>query len=242
MTSEKSWSCRYTRPLSMWSNAETRANSIHSAGALAQAGCGFWNLSDCVVGNHKQLKSQGLQVKKQREHKVPSLILNFPFFFWSVPPVLDRESYYGHPVVSPLLRSINLCTLWEFHDSSLDLHRGGAKFCSVIHIQDSMLMRIIIKRCRVGTSLLQSALQQKQEGQRQRVRKAALLNALLDPISFGHFQHRAKPSRIISFHKQAILLPHCNVSSLSKSLLDFTVALKTFFSLRTAKSRVSVIQ
>lgn len=83
MTSEKSWSCRYTRPLSMWSNAETRANSIHSTGALAQAGCGFWNLSDCVVGNHKQLKSQGLQVKKQREHKVPSLILNFPFFFFS---------------------------------------------------------------------------------------------------------------------------------------------------------------
>ena len=129
------------------------------------------------------------------------------FFFLSVPPVLDRERYYGHPMVSSLLRSINLCTLWEFHDSSLDLHRGGAKFCSVIHIQDSMLMRIIIKRCRVGTSLLQSAPQQKQEGQRQRVRKAALLNALLDPISFGHFQHQAKPSRIVSFHRQAICFP-----------------------------------
>lgn len=46
-------------PLSMWSNAETRANSIHSTGALAQAGCGFWNLSDCVVGNHKQLNFKG---------------------------------------------------------------------------------------------------------------------------------------------------------------------------------------
>lgn len=109
----------------------------------------------------------------------------------------------------------------------------------MIHIQDSMLMRIIIKRCRVGTSLLQSAPQQKQEGQRKRVRKAALLNALLDPISFGHFQHQAKPNRVVSFHKQAILLPHCNVSGLSKSLLDFTVALKTLFSLRTAKSSFS---
>ena len=101
-------------------------------------------------------------------------------------------------------------------------------------------MRIIIKRCRVGTSLLQSAPRQKQEGQRQRVRKAALLNALLGLISFGHFQHQAKPSRIVSFHRHATLFPHCNVSGLSKSLLDFTVALKTFFSLRTTKSRVSV--
>lgn len=101
-------------------------------------------------------------------------------------------------------------------------------------------MRIIIKRCRVGTSLLQSAPRQKQEGQRQRVRKAALLNILLDLISFGHFQHQAKPSRIVSFHRRATLFPHCNVSGLSKSLLDFTVALKTFFSLRTTKSRVSV--
>lgn len=55
------------------------------------------------------------------------------------------------------------------------------------HIQGSVLMRIITKPGRVGTSLLQSARWQKREGQRQRVRKAALPNALLDPIRFGHF-------------------------------------------------------
>lgn len=68
-------------------------------------------------------------------------------------------------------------------------------------------MRIIIKQCRVGTSLLQSAQRQKQEGQRERVRKAALLNALLDLISFGHFQHQAKPSIVVSFHRHATLFP-----------------------------------
>lgn len=66
-------------------------------------------------------------------------------------------------------------------------------------------MRIIIKQCRVGTSLLQSAQRQKQKGQRQGVRKAALLNALLDLISFGHLQHQVKPSIIVSFHRHATL-------------------------------------
>lgn len=37
----------------------------------------IWDLSDCAVGNHKQLKSQGPQVKKQEEHKVSSLFLKF---------------------------------------------------------------------------------------------------------------------------------------------------------------------
>lgn len=53
---------------------------------------------------------------------------------------------WPHPrSTSPLLRLRISC-------SSLDSHQGKAKFCSAIHIQGSMLMRIIIKQCRVGTS------------------------------------------------------------------------------------------
>lgn len=45
---------------------------------------------------------------------------------------------------------------------------------------------------------------------------------------------------IVSFHRHATIF-HCNVSDLTlKSLLDFTVALKTFFPSRTAKARVLV--
>lgn len=114
-----------------------------------------------------------------------------------------------------------------FNGPSLGAHRGGAKFCSAVHIQGSMLMRIIIKRCRVGIRLLQSALRQKQEGQRQRVRKAALLNALLDLISFGHFQHQAKPRVSVSFYRLCHTVSNCNVSGLPlKNLLDFTVIVK----------------
>lgn len=97
-------------------------------------------------------------------------------------------------------------------------------------------MRIIIKQCRAGTSLSQSAQQQKQAGQRQRVRKAASLNALLDLISFGHFPHQAKPSITVSIHRHATLVSHCYISGLSLThFLDFTVDLKIFLSSRTAK-------
>lgn len=70
-----------------------------------------------------------------------------------------------------------------------------------------MLMRIIIKQCRVGTSLLQSAQRQKQEGQRQRVRKAALLNAPLDLVLVLVTFH-TKPSQVeCSFHRHALQFP-----------------------------------
>lgn len=128
-----------------------------------------------------------------------------------LPPCRGEKGEGTLPVQRGLLcRGLpTFCTFWEFHGSSLDSHRGGAKFCSAIHIQGSMLMRIIIKRCRVGTSLLQSAQWQKQEGQRQRVRKAALLNALLDLIRFGHFEHQAKPSITARFLRGAIPFPRC---------------------------------
>lgn len=78
-------------------------------GCWARTSGRLWNLSDCAVRNHKRLKSRRQKVKKQKEHKVPSLVLKF--LFLSIPPVLWRERCYGHPTVSPLLRSSNLCTL-----------------------------------------------------------------------------------------------------------------------------------
>lgn len=125
-----------------------------------------WNLSDRAVGNHKQLKSQATSVKAGRTQ-------HFQFgvkFVLCVSPSCLGEKGEGTLLVPrcPLFWGLpTLCTLWVFHGSSLSAHWGGAKFCSAVHIQGSMLMRIIIKRCRVGTRLLQSALRQKQKGQRQ---------------------------------------------------------------------------
>lgn len=88
-------------------------------------------------------------------------------------------------------------------------------------------MRIIIKQCRFGTRLLQSAQLQKQEGQRHRVRKAALLNALLDLISFGHLKHQAMSCVIVDFHVHVTQFATV-VYLLLKSFLDFTAALNHF--------------
>lgn len=102
-------------------------------------------------------------------------------------------------------------------------------------------MRIIIKQCRVGTSLLQSAQRQKQKGQRQGVRKAALLNALLDLISFWSLATPSEAKYNCKLSQACHPVCHCNGSILAlTNLLDFTVALKTFCSARTAKARVSV--
>lgn len=51
-------------------------------GCWARTSGRLWNLSDCAVRNHKRLKSRRQKVKKQKEHKVPSLVLKFLFFVY----------------------------------------------------------------------------------------------------------------------------------------------------------------
>lgn len=91
-----------------------------------------------------------MQEEKQKEHKVPHLALKFLFVGPPCRGEKGRSSYSAHPKVAGL-RSVNSLHTLRISCSSLDSHQGEAKFCSAVHIQGSMLMRIIIKQCRVGT-------------------------------------------------------------------------------------------
>lgn len=165
-TWEKSWSSRCTGPVALRSNAQTRANGFYSMGAQGLGSSGRLEFIRLCC-----MKSQTTEISGAASVKAERTCFQFGVkFALCLSPSCLEEKGEGTLLVPrfALFGGLpTLCTLWVFYGSSLGAHWGGAKFCSAVHIQGSMLMRIIIKRCRVGTRLLQSALRQKQEGQRQ---------------------------------------------------------------------------
>jgi hypothetical protein len=146
-TSGKSWNQQV-----QWlgrCDSQSWEHSLHWGTGLGQA-LGLWNVSDYSIARHKQVPLQRLQVEREKEHKARHL--GVKFLFVSLPPDWGPKRAWTLCKRNPHPRSLNPLLQLRISCSSLDSHQGKAKFCSAIHIQGSMLMRIIIKQCRVGTS------------------------------------------------------------------------------------------